>query len=217
MSGQKRIVVPKITEHNKISEKVKVTKNINNLSVSFNNFHIKPICLRGKFNNHFKDNGHFAVVVASLFGKILPKVTSHTYKEISESGQEGRILHFHSIDKEHQELLFEILRAYNFSEQDIDQMSEGGFYEFSANLGHVYAARIVCHKLSDSILEVLFLDTNHHIYMNSKYTEETLFYESCPEYNDEECDYMPGDCFAVSYLDERKLKDSMGYIETPPN
>ena len=214
MAENQKVVKPKITNKNKIADKVKLSKNTDNLSMRFDNFHLSPICLRGKFNNHFKDNEHFSNVIANFLGIILPKISSHEYKEICEGSQEGRILHFHAIDEKHQELLFDILREYNFTKQTIDQMAEGGFFEFSANLGHTYAARIVCHKLGENILEALFFDTNHHIYINSKYTEESLFYESCPLYLNESCTYMPADCFAVSYLDEKKLKESMGYAET---
>ena len=35
-----------------------------------------------------------------------------------------------------------------------------------------------------------------------------MFYEDCPQYLEDKCSYMPNDCFAVSYLDEKKIAES---------
>ena len=181
----------------------------------FSKFKLSPICLRGEFNNHFKDQQHFCTVAAEFLGKILPKISSHTYSEICEGSQEGRILHFHAIDKSHQLIVQRILSEYGFPKTTIEQMTEGkDVFEFSAALGHTYAARVVCHK-DENILYFLFLDTNHHIYINERYVNESLFYEECPAYNDKKCNYMPADCFAVGCLDEQKISDSFGYSASP--
>ena len=139
-------------------------------------------------------------------------MTSHTFSEICEGSAEGRILHFHKIDEDHRRIVREVLECYSFSAQIIDQMFEGNnIFEFSANLGHVYAARIVCHKLGN-VLSLLFFDTNHHIYLDEKYVKESLFYEDCPVYQARDCPYMPMECFAVGCLDENKIRDSYGYV-----
>ena len=187
----------------------------NRLIADFSKFKLSPICLRGEFNNHFKDQQHFCTVAAEFLGKILPKISSHTYSEICEGSQEGRILHFHAIDKSHQLIVQRILSEYGFPKTTIEQMTEGkDVFEFSAALGHTYAARVVCHK-DENILYFLFLDTNHHIYINERYVNESLFYEECPAYNDKKCNYMPADCFAVGCLDEQKISDSFGYSASP--
>lgn len=39
--------------------------------------------------------------------------------------------------------------------------------------------------------------------------------EDCPKYLEDDCSYMPNDCFAVSYLDEKKIAESFGYVFKP--
>lgn len=51
--------------------------------------------------------------------------------------------------------------------------------------------------------------------MNEKYVGDSLFYEDCPTYISGNCTYMPGDCFAVSFLDEEKVKEALGYTNSP--
>lgn len=217
MNERKKVIAPKpMTSETTISSKVKGPSSQANLSINFEKFNLRPICLKGQFNNHFKDQQHFSNVMSNLLGTILPMITSHPYTEICEGTNDGRILHFHTIDKPHQKMVRDVLTEYGFSSTIIDQMLEGNdLFGFSASLGHVYPARIVCHKIDD-LLFLLFLDTNHHIYMNEKYVRDSLFYEDCPSYVNDNCAYMPGDCFAVSFLDEAKLKESFGYTENLP-
>ena len=215
MATSKKVIPPSdIIKKETISDKVSGTRDPEILIVDFSKFKIEPICLRGRFNNHFKDIQHFASVASNFIGTILPKITSHTYDEIREGGAEGRILHFHTIDEEHRKIVREILEEYHFPKQTIEQMIEGNhLFDFSAALGHMYPARIVCHKV-DNILHLLFFDTNHHVYINEKYIGESLFYEDCPQYKNSNCIYMPQDCFAVGCLDEEKIRESMGYSHT---
>ncbi len=216
MAQGKKVIPPNLGKNKTlIDKKVKSPYAYGNLIVDFSKFKLTPICLRGKFNNHFKDNQHFCSVAAGFLGTVLPKITSHTYGEVCEGSSEGRILHFHTIDDSHRKTVREILEEYNFSKQTIDQMFEGkNIFDFSATLGHTYAARIICHKV-DNVLHLLFLDTNHHVYMNEKYVGDSLFYEDCPTYISGNCTYMPGDCFAVSFLDEEKVKEALGYTNSP--
>lgn len=212
-----KVIAPTFSRSSRIPENVVSDFHLqpNRLIADFSKFRLSPICLRGEFNNHFKDQQHFCTVAAEFLGKILPKISSHTYSEICEGSQEGRILHFHAIDKSHQLIVQRILSEYGFPKTTIEQMTEGkDVFEFSAALGHTYAARVVCHK-DENILYFLFLDTNHHIYINERYVNESLFYEECPAYNDKKCNYMPADCFAVGCLDEQKISDSFGYSASP--
>lgn len=216
MISKNKVIPPNIEKfQSALARKVSVPDNPDNLTVSFAKFKLEPICLRGKFNNHFKDNQHFCSIAANFLGTIIPKITSHPYKEVCEGSSEGRALHFHTIDESHREIVREILKAYNFADYVIDQMFEGNdIFEFSASLGHIHAARIICHKINN-VLYFLFLDTNHHIYFNEKYAGESLFFEDCPMYINNVCEYMPSECFAVSYIDEEKLKEGFGYNTAP--
>ena len=216
MTINKHVVGPAFHQsHNRIADKVTPVVTTGNLIVNFSKFIITPICIKGIFNNHFKDSQHFADISAAFLGVVLPKITTHTYKEICDGSAEGRILHFHTIDDIHRKTVREILKEYRFPTNIIDQMFEGNdIVEFSASLGHVYPARIVCHKVKNELYP-LFFDTNHHIYMNEKYLKESLFYEECPTYINKQCAYMPEDCFAVEYLDEELLKERSGYSYSP--
>lgn len=185
--------------------------------MNFSKFRLECVCLRGKFNNYFKDGEHFQAVAASILGKILPIITAHKYKELCEGGTDGETLHFHSIDKEHQEIVRDVLKVYGYNESAINQMLEGNdLFQFSGITGHTYATRVVCHKVGNT-LYLLFLDTNHHIYINEKYVEESLFYENCPTYQEGQCKYMPNDCFAFAYLDLQKIQESYGFTSCPEN
>lgn len=195
--------------------KVQVPSKSDVLNVNFSKFKLNPICINSRFNNHYKNDEHFAAIAAQFLGTVLPKITGHTFQQVCEGAREGQILHFHTIDEEHQKLVYNILKEYNFPDATINQMMEGNsLFEFVATLGHTYPARVVCHKV-DNVLNFLFFDTNHHIYLNEKYVRESLFYEECPAYKNNSCKYMPQDCFAFGYLDENKLSESFGYSTSP--
>ena len=215
MPRDKRISSPQNFSTPTIASKVTTTTSSENLSINFSLFKLDPICIKGEFNNHFKDESHFHAIATSILGKILPKITSHKFSEVCEGGIEGDEIHFHPVDESHQEIVRDILTEYGYKKPRIDQMLEGSdIFQFSATTGHTYAARVVCHKI-DNVLYLLFLDTNHHIYMNQKYVKESLFYESCPVYLNSNCRYMPTECFAFEYLDLNKLEESYGYNLSP--
>lgn len=216
MPPKKQIIAPVLDQpQNRIADKVTSAAQANSLIVNFSKLKLTPVCIKGKFNNHFKDDKHFASITASFLGVVLPKITSHTYKEICDGGSEGRVLHYHSVDESHRKTVREVLEEYHFPAHVIEQMFEGNdIVEFSASLGHVYAARIVCHKVNN-VLHPLFFDTNHHIYLNEKYVKESLFYDDCPTYLNEQCPYMPSECFACGYLNEELLEESYGYSFYP--
>jgi len=216
MSSKNKVVSPVLDSfQNRIAGKVSAEAPADRVIVDFSKLNITPICINGKFNNHYKDDQHFARVAASFIGTVLPKITSHTYKEICQGGSEGKVLHFHSVDDVHRKTVREVLEEYKVPSHVIDQMFEGNdIVVFSASLGHVNAARIVCHKVNN-VLYLLFFDTNHHIYMYEKHVKESLFFEYCPMYQSELCPYMPSECFVVDYLNEDLLRESYGYSSSP--
>ncbi|MBE6891771.1 MAG: hypothetical protein E7481_07080 [Ruminococcaceae bacterium] len=212
MAIKKKVVGPVLEQHqNTIADKVTSSIPENNLIVNFSKLQLKPVCIKGKFNNHFKNDQHFSSVAASFLGVVLPKITSHSYKELLDSSPEAKVLHYHTVDEAHRENVREVLEEYHFPTYAIEQMLErNNIVEFSASLGHINPARIVCHKVNNVLLP-LFFDTNHHIYLNEKYVKDSMFYESCPEYLSKRCPYMPTDCFAFGYLNEELLKESYEY------
>lgn len=135
MAKRKIIPHPNKPDIKEISDKISVPEKVDTLSISFSKFKLDPICLRGKFNNHFKDNQQYISIVTSLLRVVLPKITSHSYGEVCAGSNEGRQLHFHTIDDKHRIIVKEILKEYNFSDTMVDQMFEGNnIYEFSAYL-----------------------------------------------------------------------------------
>ena len=218
MGVNKKVKRPVIDDQrNTLADKVKIVNGETKIVANFENFKLMPLTINGIFCNYFKDMEHFSEIASEFIGKTLPKITSHKYKEICEGSNEGRILHFHAINEEHQVIASKVLERYGFSKQVIEQMSEGNdLVIFTATLGHKHPARVVCHKV-DNVFYFLFLDTNHHIYMNEKYVKESLFYEECPLYVDNNCSYMPHDCYAVGYLDEKKIEESYHYNYFPTN
>jgi len=216
MATKNRVVVPDLDQSPSIiADKVTPAVPEDNLLVNFSKLQLKPVCIKGKFNNHFKNDQHFSSVAASFLGVVLPKITSHSYKELCDSSSEAKVLHYHIVDEAHRENVREVLEQYHFPTHAIEQMFEGNnIVEFSASLGHIYAARIVCHKVNN-VLHPLFFDTNHHIYLNEKYVKDSMFYEDCPTYLSEKCPYMPTDCFAFGCLNEELLKESYEYLFYP--
>lgn len=215
--SKNKIIKPSVVDNGDKSllGKINLEKTDNKLDANFEYFKLSPLKINNSFSNYFKDINHFSEIASEFLGIILPKITSHTYNQICEGSQESKILHFHVIDKDHREIIFEILKKYGFNKEAIEQMMEGkDLVSFSATLGHRHAARAICHKVGNT-LYFLFLDTNHHIYMNDKYLRETLFYETCPFYTEKSCSFMPDDCYAVSYLDEKKIKESFCYTYIP--
>ena len=80
------------------------------------------------------------------------------------------------------------------------------------------ATRIVFERI-DNLISFLFLDPNHHIYMNRKYVEQnhSLFYDFCPvnlKGNCQRMDYL-GTCFAFEFLDEQKYNNTYNYKYEP--
>ena len=165
MAKRKEIPRPIKPAKKGVPDRIRVPEKSETLSINFSKF---------KFNNHFKDDQQYTSIMTSLFSVILPKITSHSYRELNASSSESRQLHFHTIDDKHCVIVKEILKEYNFSDIMINQMFEGNnIYEFVASLGHTYPARIVCHKVGN-VLYFLFIDTNHHIYINEKYVGESM-------------------------------------------
>lgn len=215
MSSNKRVISPQARATQPLISEISPPHADGYLSISFSKFNLQPVNLPGEFNNHFKDDAHFQAVASSVLSLALRHITSHTYKELCEGGIAGSGLHFHPIDADHLQTVRRILEVYGHKKQTIDQMLEGNqIFQFSGIMGHTYATRIVCHKI-DNILYLLFFDTNHHIYINEKYIRESLFYESCPIYQQEKCKYMPSDCYAFEYLDLQKIQESYGFTVSP--
>lgn len=186
------------------------------LTFSFSNFRFTPINIDDVFNNHYKDETEYVRKISTLIGKALPllsKESSSLFSDISKITK----LHLHKILNK-QELLFEILQKYGFSNQFIDDLLEGAeIYQFEVPYENG-ATRIVFQKI-DNLISFLFMDPNHHIYLNSEKTNRSgsMFYEYCPVYLNAQCyrmDYLKT-CLAFDYLDQERLDTTFGYDYSP--
>ena len=71
------------------------------------------------------------------------------------------------------------------------------------------ASRVVFQKI-DNLISFLFLDPNHHIYLNKKIVDGngSLFFEFCPVNENDKCERMNylNTCFAFEFLDVEKYR-----------
>ena len=63
-----RVIAPTFSRSSRIPENVVSDFHLqpNRLIADFSKFKLFPICLRGEFNNHFKDQQHFCTVAAII-------------------------------------------------------------------------------------------------------------------------------------------------------
>ena len=217
--SNKIVPQPKIPKSTSISDRISASaSSLKDALINFNfsKFHFKSISIKN-FNNCFKDKAHICDVAVNLLGKTLPIISGYKYGELCAGGADLNGLHFHVIGERERDTVRRVLREYSFSTTDIEQMNEGnGLVQFSGTMGHVYPIRIVCHKY-ENVLYLLFVDTNHHIYINESKVKETLFYEECPEYIEGTCHAMKylDECFAFGYLNVEKIRETYSYTESP--
>ena len=119
-------------------------------------------------------------------------------------------LHLHSL-RGKEKILRKIFQEYSFNETAIDNFLEGSdIYQFEVPFENG-SSRVVFQKI-DNLISFLFLDPNHHIYMNENivHGNGSLFYEYCPINIEGVCERMNyfDTCFAFEYLDEEKYKSS---------
>lgn len=165
-----------IPEQNKI-----IAKQQNSVCVDFSFFKANPIKINGVFNNHFRNGNEASRDLYNFLGEVLPKICTEPFTALINN--ESRALHFHAIDQKHQEIVQKVLIKYGYSSDYIFQVLSGGIYEFKASFDAHSPARAVAYKM-DNTLFLLFLDSNHHIYMNDSKKGDSLFYEHCPDYID---------------------------------
>lgn len=204
-----------------LSQNAEKTMNVKNkghinkkepLVFTFANFHISSIKIDKKFNNFYKSENEYMRKMSVLIGKALPLLSRETVEIFSDVAK-METLHLHKI-KDKSDILEEILRKYDFSDDMIANMLEGeDIYQFELPYENG-ATRVVFQKV-DNTISFLFMDPNHHIYFNHNKVEESgsLFFDKCPVYNEYMCPRMDyfGTCFAFEFLDENKYNETYGY------
>lgn len=186
------------------------------LLFTFSNFKMSPINIDGVFNNYFGDETEYIRKVTILFEKALPLLSNEKYSLFNDPSK-TEALHLHQLHGK-EDILQKIFTAYHFGEQAINNFIEGAeIYQLEVPYENG-ATRIVFERI-DNLISFLFLDPNHHIYMNRKYVQQnhSLFYDFCPvnlKGNCQRMDYL-GTCFAFEFLDEQKYNNTYNYKYEP--
>ena len=176
------------------------------LVFSFNQFHLQPIRIDREFNNFYKDEDQYVEKISILLGKALPLLSQERESIFTSEKEKRDALHLHKISNK-REIVEDILKQYNFSADQIDNIFEGAEgYQLEVPYANG-STRAVFEKI-DNKLSFLFMDPNHHVYFNDHIEEakRALFYEYCPVNKAQQCvrmDYLHT-CFAFDFLDEKK-------------
>ncbi len=206
---------PRINVQNKHDD-----KQDGQLVFSFNKFRLKPICIEREFNNYYKDEDQFVDKISIFIGKALPLLSQE--RETLFMGKEKEkveALHLHKVINK-REAIEEILKAYSFSEDEIDNIFEGEEV-YQLEVPYINGATRVVFQRIDNKISFLFMDPNHHLYFNDRIDEakRALFYEYCPVNEEKQCprmDYLHT-CFAFDFLDEEKYESSWRSSFNPLN
>lgn len=192
-------------------------KDYSGLLFSFSNFKFYPINIKGVFNNYYKAEEDYIRIVSNILENGLPTLSNENEQLFSDVTKLN-LLHIHKIERK-DDILRQIFKEYGFNEIQINNMVEGlNIYQYEIP-NENGASRFVFEK-SGNIISFLFLDTNHHIYMNKSIVDgnNSLFYEYCPVYKSDQCtrmDYILGTCIAVDYIDKDKYRNSFDYSYSP--
>lgn len=184
------------------------------LIFTFANFNSSSISIDG-FNNYYANEKDFTKKISVLFGKALPLLSKEKLSIFSDLNKMDQ-LHLHLI-KGKEKILREILKEYQYNEQVIEEIVGGNdIYQFEVPYENG-ASRVVFQKI-DNLISFLFLDPNHHIYLNRKFVDGngSLFYEICPINEAGDCKRMDyfGTCFMFEFLDEEKYLQTFGFSYT---
>ncbi len=182
---------------------------------TFGDFKVTPIKIDREFNNHFKDEKDYIDRIGSVF-EFFTTVSNYKKEDFIGNRTMQRQFHFHPIEKS--DTIKSILEEYGFNSRKIEEIISGQrLYQLSLEAKRS-SVRIVV-EWTENIFSPLFIDTNHHIYINEKITkdEKTLTYDYCPIHKKDQCNIMKyaDECYAFTYLDEDKLQKSFGFNYSP--
>lgn len=214
------------TKENLVRNTQQTQKNVKNkhdvdnstqLVFSFKKFRLKPIKIDREFSNFYKDENQYVEKISLLLGKALPLLSQERETVFTKEIEKRDTLHLHKINSK-REIVEDILKQYEFSSDEIDNIFEGEeVYQLEVPYANG-ATRIVFQRI-DNMLSFLFMDPNHHIYFNNNIDEakRALFYEYCPIYKTKQCDRMNylNTCFAFEYLDEIKFQSTWANSYNP--
>lgn len=181
------------------------------LLFTFSDFKLKSISLDG-FNNFYRDEAEYLRKLTIFLGKALPLLSNERMSIFTDRSKMNS-LHLHLV-KGKDDLLRAVFEQYNFSSTSIDNILEGqNIYQFEVPFENG-ATRIVFQRI-DNLISFLFMDPNHHVYINRNLVNGngSLFYEICPINEIGECDRMNylQTCFMFDYLDKELYEQTYSY------
>ena len=184
---------------------------------SFRDFRFVPINIVDCFNNHYKDEKDYFQKATNFIADALPLFSNETVIDLTTNRGKKGLFHFHQIDDK-RDIIERILKEYKFSDQRINDIIVGNnLWQFTSELN--CPIRLIV-EMSDNLISFLFIDTNHHIYLFRDKTEESgsFNFEYCPVYRSEKCEIFKysDTCYALEFLDEKKLLESLSYDYAPP-
>lgn len=181
------------------------------LLFSFSSFKAEAISIK-RFNNHYRDIDEYVRKMSILFRFGLPLLSREKASIFSDLSKMNT-LHLHKI-KGKDNLLRKIFNEYGYNSEAIENiLDDGDIYQLEIPYENG-ATRIVFLR-AENVISFLFLDPNHHIYLNEQKTtaDGSLFYEVCPVNEANLCkrmDYLHT-CFMFDFLDEKKYRETYGY------
>ncbi|MFQ8631706.1 MAG: hypothetical protein ACLSAJ_10295 [Intestinibacter bartlettii] len=188
--------------------------NNKKLIFSFDKFHLNSINIQGEYNNYYENEEHFFKVIITLLNEVLKRFSNEEIDDLKKDKAKNKYIHFHRIEKDKIDIIEKILKEYKFGEDITSNILEGNcIYQIEIPITDK-APRLVI-ELIGNVAHLLFIDTNHHIYLNKKKVDDanSLFYEYCPVYDMNKCERMDyfKTCFCVDFLDEKKFRASYEY------
>ena len=176
------------------------------LLFSFSNFRMSSIAI-DDFNNFYKNQEEFLKKFTVFIGKALP-LLSNEKESIFTDASKAASLHLHKL-RNIDDILRKFFIAYGFSENATENFLEGDdIYQLEIPFENG-ASRVIFQRI-DNLISFLFLDPNHHIYLNKKIVlgNGSLFFEFCPINESKNCDKMNylNTCFAFEFLDIEKYR-----------
>ena len=194
-----------------------VSPDASRLLFSFSDFKLTPINIKNEFNNFYKNAEEYSQKITVFLGMALPLLATEDetiFKNITKSEK----LHLHKlINKE--DILEKIFKKYNFSERRINELLNGEAI-YQLEVPYLNGSTRIIFERTDYSIAFLFLDVNHHIYMNKDKVGQSgsMFYNYCPVNINGECDRMNylKTCFAFEFLDIKKYEATFNNSFSPP-
>lgn len=184
-----------------------ITEEDNRFIFSFNEFNLEGIEINGEFNNYYEDEKHCLSVLSDLINIVFRNLSGVTWEDMLGQRRYEGYFHFHPLGQEQKSLVEKILQQYK-SGYDVGMAN---LFQVAGKPGKNTAPRLVVDIVGTKKIVLLFIDTNHHLYLDRDKAADSWNNTFCPLKQQGECDHLSGGyCFFEKHLDADKLKESLG-------